>query len=75
MLFYSEIMDIRRHADTIDRVMGPLERIQWDRADLRRFNLRQSAKELRAAADRCDAVADRFDDTSRIAIELLEAAE
>jgi len=73
MLFYEEIHNIRRLADTIDRAMGPLERLKWDRADLRRFDLMQSAKELRLAADRCEAVAERFDLPAMV--EQLEAAE
>lgn len=73
MLFYEEIHNIRRHADTIDRTMTPLERLQWDRADLRRFDLRQAAKELRLAADRCEAIADRFDEP--VTVIMLEAAE
>ena len=73
MLFYEEIHDIRRCADAIDRAMGPLERIQWDRADLRRFDLCQAAKELRLAAERCEAVAERFDVPAMV--EQLEAAE
>src|SRR3981189_2485892 len=73
MLFYHEIWDIRRNADAIALSMGPLERIQWDRADMRRCDLRRSAQELRDAAGRCEAIADRFDEPALI--EQLEAAE
>lgn len=71
MIFANHISDIARAAGYIEMALGPVERLQLDTIDLRRLDLRTAAANLREAARRCDALAERFDEP----VQHLEAAE